>query len=178
MSKRRMSQEKARVVLEFLNTSASAAELCRKHNISPATFQDWKDKFMAGGKQALAGRGDTAKIHTKEVENFKRIIGEITVANDILKKLERPQNNEDKGSQRCRRIHEPKQGAAVLRGIQMRLALHQKIQGNPHKCQRHLQGATDSIRASHVRNQEDRCRSPKRPACPPTAKKYSGYIGK
>ena len=25
----------------------------------------------------------------------------------------------------------------------------------PHRCQRHLQGATDSIKASHVRNQED-----------------------
>ena len=57
MSKRRTPQEKARIVLEFLNTGASAAELCRKHNVSPATFQDWKDKFMEGGKQALAGPG-------------------------------------------------------------------------------------------------------------------------
>ena len=62
INKEIMTQEKARIVLEFLNTSTSAAELCRKHNISPATFQDWKDKFMAGGKQALAGRGDVAKI--------------------------------------------------------------------------------------------------------------------
>ena len=53
MSKRRTPQEKARIVLEFLNTGTSAAELCRKHNISPATFQNWKDKFMEGGKQAL-----------------------------------------------------------------------------------------------------------------------------
>ena len=67
MSKRRMPQEKVRIVLEFLNTSTSVAELCRKHNISPATFQDWKDKFMAGGKQSLAGRGDATKIHAKEV---------------------------------------------------------------------------------------------------------------
>ena len=86
MSKRRMPQEKARIVLEFLDAGTPAAKLCRKRNISPAAFQDWKDKFMAGGKQALAGRGDVAKIHTKEVENLKRIIGEITVANDILKK--------------------------------------------------------------------------------------------
>ena len=55
MSKRRTPQEKAKIVLEFLNTSTSAAQLCRKHDVSPATFQDWKDKFMAGGKQALAG---------------------------------------------------------------------------------------------------------------------------
>ena len=76
-------------MLEFLNTSTSAAELCRKHNISPVTFQDWKDRFMAGGKQALAGRGDVVKIHAKEVENLKRIIGEITVANYILKSAHR-----------------------------------------------------------------------------------------
>ena len=54
---------------------------------------------MAGGKQALAGPRGHGKIHAKEMENFKRIIGEITVANDILKKLERVKNNEDAGSQ-------------------------------------------------------------------------------
>ena len=73
-------------MLEFLNADTSVAELCRQHNISPAAFQDWKDKFMAGGKQALAGRVDMATIHTKEAESLKRIICEITVANDILKR--------------------------------------------------------------------------------------------
>ena len=94
MSKRRSPQDKARIVMEFFTTNVPAAELCRKHNVSPATFQDWKDKFLQGGKQALINRGDAAKNHlaeveggrTSEVENLKRIIGEITVANDILKK--------------------------------------------------------------------------------------------
>ena len=53
--------------------------------MSPATFQDWKDRFLQGGRQTLAGGGDRAKSHAREVENLKRIIGEITVANDILK---------------------------------------------------------------------------------------------
>ena len=86
MSKRRSPQGKARIVMEFFTTNVPAAELCRKHNVSPATFQDWKDKFLQGGKQALINRGDAAKNHLAEVENLKRIIGEITVANDILKK--------------------------------------------------------------------------------------------
>ena len=86
MSKRRMPQEKARIVLEFLNASTSAVKSCHKHNILPVTFQDWKDKFMADGKQALAGPRGHGKIHAKEAENLKCIIGEITVANDILKK--------------------------------------------------------------------------------------------
>ena len=55
VSKRHTQQEKVRIVLEFLNTGTSAAKLRRKRNISPATFQDWKDKFRTGGKQTLAG---------------------------------------------------------------------------------------------------------------------------
>ena len=50
MSERCTPQGKVRIVLEFLNTNTSAAKLCRKRNISPATFQDWNDKFMADGK--------------------------------------------------------------------------------------------------------------------------------
>ena len=46
MSKKRSPQDKARIVMEFINTSISDAELCCKHNISPTTFQDWKDRFL------------------------------------------------------------------------------------------------------------------------------------
>ena len=52
MNKRHNPQDKVRIVIEFINTSIPAAELCRKHNISPTTFQDWKDKFMQGDSQA------------------------------------------------------------------------------------------------------------------------------
>ena len=41
---------------------------------------------MQGGRQALLNKGDETKNHAKEMENLKRIIGEITVANDVLKK--------------------------------------------------------------------------------------------
>ena len=74
MSKRRTPQEKARIVLEFLNTGASATELCRKHNASLVTFQDWRDKFMEGGKQALGIRQEFIWKHTYEqnghIESF------------------------------------------------------------------------------------------------------------
>ena len=85
MGKRRNPQDKVGVAMEF-STNITAAELCRKHNVSPATFQNWKDMFPLGGNQALLNSGDAAKSHAMEVENLKLIIGEITVANDILKK--------------------------------------------------------------------------------------------
>ena len=40
MSKRCNPQDKARIVMEFFITNIAAAELCRKHSVSQATFQD------------------------------------------------------------------------------------------------------------------------------------------
>ena len=81
-------QDKARIILESLNTNISAAELCRKYNISPPTFYQWKEKFVEGGKTSLNGtsKGDVCKSLQKENENLKRIIGELTIANDAFKK--------------------------------------------------------------------------------------------
>ena len=80
--------EKVRIVLESLNTNISTAELCRKYNISPPTFYQWKEKFIAGGKASLNGKsdGDIHRNLQKENDSLKRIIGEITMANDVLKK--------------------------------------------------------------------------------------------
>ena len=86
MSKRRNPQDKARIVREFFSTSITAAELCRKHNVSPTTFQNWKNMLLHVDKQALLNSGDATKNHAREVENLKHVIGEITVVNDTLKK--------------------------------------------------------------------------------------------
>ena len=82
------SAEKSRIILEFLNTNITTAELCRKHNIAPQTYYQWRDKFIAGGKASLNGtpNGDICKNLQKENDSLKRLIGELTIANDILKK--------------------------------------------------------------------------------------------
>ena len=57
MIKKRNLQDKVIIVMEFINTGISAVELCRKHNISPTIFQDRKDRFMQGDRQALLNKG-------------------------------------------------------------------------------------------------------------------------
>ncbi len=81
-------QEKTRIILESLNTSISAAELCRKYNVSPPTFYQWRERFLDGGKASLDGtlNGDACKSMKREIDNLKRIIGELTIANDAFKK--------------------------------------------------------------------------------------------
>ena len=81
------AEEKIRIVMESLNTSITMVELCRKYNVTPATVNNWKDKFFQGGKMALTGTlNDPEKELQDENKELKRMIGEFTIANDALKK--------------------------------------------------------------------------------------------
>ena len=81
-------QEKARIVLESINTRISTAELCRKHNLHPQTFYQWREKFITGGKLSVTGtiKKSPEYVLQKEIETLKRIIGEQTIVIDAFKK--------------------------------------------------------------------------------------------
>lgn len=80
--------QKIQIVLESIRTGIGTAELCRRHNVHPPTFQAWRQKFMDAGKAGLSryGKSDPARAIKKENGDLKRIIGEMTIANDVLKK--------------------------------------------------------------------------------------------
>jgi len=80
--------EKADVVLESLTTSIPISELCRKYQISSSQFYTWRERFIQAGKSGLAGARSTREEELeKENEQLKGVIGELTLANAILKKL-------------------------------------------------------------------------------------------
>ena len=81
-------EDKVRIVLESLNTNITLAELCRKYAVSPGVFYQWREKFIDGGKLALSGAlKDPAKEKEAENERLKKLIGELTIANDAMKKV-------------------------------------------------------------------------------------------
>ena len=82
-------EDKIRIVMESINTSISISELCRKHGVVPNTFYEWKEKFLEAGKRGLtAPARDNGRSNVLELENdrLKKLIGELTIANDALKK--------------------------------------------------------------------------------------------
>ena len=89
-SRRWTPEDKARIVMESLTTNITVAELCRKYNLNPNVFYNWKQKFIEGGKMALSGSGKDNMINKKnkeiEIERLKKIIGEQTIAIDVFKK--------------------------------------------------------------------------------------------
>ena len=73
-----------------MTTNITVAELCRKYNLNPNVFYNWKQKFIEGGRMALSGSSKDNMINKKnkeiEIERLKKIIGEQTIAIDVFKK--------------------------------------------------------------------------------------------
>ncbi|HLW78136.1 MAG TPA: helix-turn-helix domain-containing protein [Terriglobia bacterium] len=89
-------EERVEVVLALLRREEPAAALARRYQVSEATIYRWRDAFLAGGKAAVAkpdGAGDQASARRieqleRELGQRAQIIGELSIANDLLKKLQ------------------------------------------------------------------------------------------
>jgi transposase len=84
------ADDKIRIVMESMTTNITLAELCRKYNLKPNVFYRWKQRFMEAGRLALStglsGENNINKQLLAENERLKRLIGELTIANDAFKK--------------------------------------------------------------------------------------------
>ena len=85
----RTKEEKARIVMEALSGGTSIAEICRRYNVTSSAFYKWRDAFIAGGTASLEPSKSSKETKMQmEIEDLKRIIGELTVANETLKKIQ------------------------------------------------------------------------------------------
>ena len=85
--------QRREAVLALLRREEPASILARRYGISEPTLYRWRDEFLAGGEAALAnGKGGAdsrdreIRELKKEVEGRDQVIGELTIANRILKK--------------------------------------------------------------------------------------------
>jgi len=85
--------ERREAVLVLLRREEAAAKLARRVGVSEQTLYRWRDEFLAGGEAALANGKGGADLRDreirelrKEVERRDQVIGELTIANRILKK--------------------------------------------------------------------------------------------
>ena len=83
MKKSRFTQEQIIGILKEHHAGLSAAELCRKHGISDATFYKWRAKY--GGMDV----SDARKLKVLEEENakLKRLLAESVMDNATLKEM-------------------------------------------------------------------------------------------
>ena len=79
--------------MALLRREEPASVLARRYGISEGTLYRWRDDFLTAGEAALADGRDKADPNIRlckelqgQLEERDRVIGELTIANRILKK--------------------------------------------------------------------------------------------
>ena len=87
MDKRRAytAEFKARLVLQMLSGEKSAAQLSREHGIKDSVLSRWKQEFVERSSQVFE-RGQEKDDEDRRVADLERMVGRLTMENDILKK--------------------------------------------------------------------------------------------
>lgn len=79
------------LVLSILKGETSAAEAARKHGLTVADVEDWRDRFLAGAENSLRSnpRNDEA-LKNEMIKKLQCKVGELTLDMDILKEAIKP----------------------------------------------------------------------------------------
>ena len=74
--------------MEVLSNYSTISEICRKYNVASSAIYKWMDEFIAAVPSAMEhGRSTVESSLTREINELKGIIGELTIANETLKQF-------------------------------------------------------------------------------------------
>jgi transposase len=85
-TRRNFSAEfKAKVVLEIISGSKSAAEVCREYNLKPDLVSHWKNQFMAKAAQVFENDKQVDPQQAR-MEELERLAGKLSLELEVAKK--------------------------------------------------------------------------------------------
>jgi transposase len=74
---------KRQLVEELLSGESRAAQLCRRHNITPSPLHHWKKQYSRG----KFNNEPTEEAALKDrIEKLERLVGRLTLENEFLKR--------------------------------------------------------------------------------------------
>ena len=80
------AKRRAALVLSILQGETSAQEAARKHGLTVAEVEAWKERFLAAAENALRSRPkDEEAVKDEQIRKLKQKVGELVLDMDILK---------------------------------------------------------------------------------------------
>lgn len=74
-----------RVSLSILKEETSAQVAARKHGLTVAEVEDWRDRFLLGAENARARPKDEEALKDEQIKKLKQKVGELVLDWDVLK---------------------------------------------------------------------------------------------
>jgi transposase-like protein len=85
------AKRRVTLVVSILKDETSVVEAARKHGLTVAEVEDWREKFLLGAENALRTRPkDDEALKEEQVKKLKQKIGELVLDNDILREALKP----------------------------------------------------------------------------------------
>ncbi len=84
--KRWTAKRRVALIVEILRGDLSVAEAARKHGLTVADVEDWRERFLTGAENAVRSRPtDEDGQQEREIKRLKQKVGELVMDVDILK---------------------------------------------------------------------------------------------
>jgi transposase-like protein len=80
------AKKRTALVVSIIKGETSIQEAARKHGLKVAEIEVWRERFLAGGQNALRSRPkDEEALKDEEIKKLKQKVGELVMDVDILK---------------------------------------------------------------------------------------------
>jgi transposase-like protein len=80
------AKRRASLVLSIVKGETSAQAAARKHGLTVAEIEEWRDRFLLAAENALRARPkDEEALKDEQIKRLKQKIGELVLDLDILK---------------------------------------------------------------------------------------------
>jgi len=80
------AKRRATLILSILKGERSVQAAARKHGLTVAEVEEWRDRFLLGAENALRARPkDEEALKDEQIKKLKQKVGELVLDLDILK---------------------------------------------------------------------------------------------
>jgi len=85
------AKRRSALVMSILKGETSAQEAARKHGLTVAEVEEWKERFLAAAENALRSRPrDEEGQKDEAIKKLKQKVGELVLENDVLREAVKP----------------------------------------------------------------------------------------
>src|SRR5215475_6508773 len=85
------AKRRAALIVSILKGETSAQAAARKHGLTVAEVEEWRERFLLGAENALRARPkDEEALKDEQIKRLKQKIGDLVLDNDLLREALKP----------------------------------------------------------------------------------------